>query len=180
MLATLQHYLKHLLYTLVGALFFIKNIILRALRKPKSCTFCGTFKTPRTHYQDEHIWICDDIKPDATIHLLVISKQHIAYEHELTREHGTLLQHMQQRAIQVLQSLTQDKHADQGATFGFHRVRKNWFSWQVCFFQYPFCSIDHLHMHVLHGAFVSSIHKISFTEGTWWFQPLHQILKRIQ
>lgn len=59
-----------------------------------NCIFCdmatGKMETEKL-YEDEHIFVIEDINPKAKVHLLVIPKLHIESLLDVQEEHGDLL-----------------------------------------------------------------------------------------
>lgn len=58
------------------------------------CLFCSMVsgKIPTSKlYEDDHIFVIKDIRPKATVHLLVIPKLHIDSLLDVQEEHSTLL-----------------------------------------------------------------------------------------
>src|SRR5258708_14346286 len=65
------------------------------------CLFCkiGRKEIPAALvYEDEQMFVINDIKPQAPLHALVIPKRHIATLNELTGEHDALAGAMMRRA----------------------------------------------------------------------------------
>src|SRR5258708_16436108 len=64
------------------------------------CLFCkiGRKEIPAALvYEDEQMFVINDIKPQAPLHALVIPKRHIATLNELTGEHDALVRAMMPR-----------------------------------------------------------------------------------
>ncbi|KAJ1776174.1 AAA ATPase cdc48 [Coemansia sp. RSA 1824] len=103
---------------------------MRGQRRPTNCVFCNPLD--RVVYEDTDFIAFHDIKPDATLHLLVIPRQHYGTVKELTPED----QPMVKRMLEIGQLLLEERGFTEDTTrFGFHRP--------------PFNSIHHLHMHCL-------------------------------
>lgn len=104
-----------------------------------TCLFCkiASREIPASLvYEDDLMFVIDDIRPQAPLHALVIPKQHIATLNELTGEHDTLVGAMMRRAAAVA--------AARGyASSGFRTV----FNTHADAGQ----SVDHIHVHVLGG-----------------------------
>ncbi len=103
------------------------------------CLFCkiGNKDIPASLvYEDEEMFVIDDINPQAPMHALVIPKRHIATLNELTKEHDALVGAMMRRAAAVA--------AERGyAARGFRTVfNTNADSGQAVY---------HIHLHVLGG-----------------------------
>ena len=103
------------------------------------CLFCkiGNKEIPASLvYEDEEMFVIDDINPQAPLHALVIPRRHIATLNELTKEHDALVGAMMRRAAAVA--------AERGyAERGFRTVfNTNADSGQAVY---------HIHLHVLGG-----------------------------
>ena len=86
-------------------------------------------------YEDKKIVVFPDIRPKATIHLLVVTKQHIPSLKEITEEHTDLIHHMMSMLPKIAQT--------QGLNRGFRTIINTGpASGQ---------EIDHLHLHLLGG-----------------------------
>src|SRR5437763_14330079 len=103
------------------------------------CLFCkiGKKEIPATFvYEDEELFVINDINPQAPLHALVIPKRHIATLNELTAGHDALVGSMMRRAAAIA--------AERGyAERGFRTV----FNTNAEAGQ----SVDHIHLHVLGG-----------------------------
>jgi histidine triad (HIT) family protein len=103
------------------------------------CLFCkiGKKEIPASLvYEDEQMFVINDIKPQAPLHALVIPKRHIATLNELTGEHDALVGAMMRRAAAVA--------AERGvAERGFRTV----FNTNADGGQ----AVYHIHLHVLGG-----------------------------
>jgi histidine triad (HIT) family protein len=103
------------------------------------CLFCkiGKKEIPGTMvYEDDQLFVINDINPQAPLHALVIPKRHIATLNDLTAADEALVGAMMRRAAAVA--------AERGfATRGFRTVfNTNADSGQTVF---------HIHLHVLGG-----------------------------
>lgn len=87
-------------------------------------------------YEDEEMFVLNDINPQAPLHALVIPKQHIATLNELTGEHDALIGAMMRRAALVA---AERGHAERGFRTVFNT---NADAGQ---------SVPHIHLHVLGG-----------------------------
>jgi histidine triad (HIT) family protein len=103
------------------------------------CLFCKMAgrEIPVTFvYEDEHLFVLDDINPQAPMHALVIPKRHIASLNELSTQDDGLVGAMLRRAAVVA--------ADRG--FG-ERGFRTVFNTNADAGQ----SVHHIHLHVLGG-----------------------------
>jgi histidine triad (HIT) family protein len=107
------------------------------------CLFCkmaGKEIPVTLVYEDEHLFVLDDINPQAPMHALVIPKRHIATLNELSAQDDGLIGAMMRRAAAVA--------ADRGfAERGFRAV----FNTNADAGQ----SVHHIHLHVLGGRRLS-------------------------
>jgi histidine triad (HIT) family protein len=103
------------------------------------CLFCkiGKKEIPASLvYEDEQMFVINDIKPQAPLHALVIPKRHIATLNDLTGKHDALVGAMMRRAAAVA--------AERGiAERGFRTV----FNTNADGGQ----AVYHIHLHVLGG-----------------------------
>eukprot|EP00301_Raphidiophrys_heterophryoidea_P013074 c20419_g1_i1.p1 GENE.c20419_g1_i1~~c20419_g1_i1.p1 ORF type:complete len:146 (+),score=37.37 c20419_g1_i1:159-596(+) len=84
-------------------------------------------------YEDEMLAVISDIKPSAKYHLLVLpSKEHIPTVKALKPHHVPMLQNMKSVALKLMQDRGYQPNE---VTLVFHKP--------------PFCSVYHLHLHVL-------------------------------
>ena len=87
-------------------------------------------------YDDQELFVIDDINPQAPLHALIIPKTHIASLNDLTREHDALGGSMFRRAA----ALANDRgFADRGYRTVFNTNRE------------AGQSVAHIHLHVLAG-----------------------------
>jgi len=104
-----------------------------------NCLFCkiGAKQIPANFvYEDQAMFVINDINPQAPLHALVIPKRHIATLNELTAGHDALIGAMMRRAAAIA--------AERGfAERGFRTV----FNTNAEAGQ----SVDHIHLHVLGG-----------------------------
>ena len=103
------------------------------------CLFCKMISGAipvKPIYQDEHLFVIDDINPQAPLHALIIPKTHIASLNELTPERDALVGSMFRRAA----ALAKERgFADRGYRTVFNTNRE------------AGQSVFHLHLHVLAG-----------------------------
>jgi histidine triad (HIT) family protein len=65
------------------------------------CLFCKlSNNNPHIRFEDEHLFILDDINPQAPIHQLIIPKRHIDTLNSLTDQEGWLMGHLIYKASQ--------------------------------------------------------------------------------
>lgn len=107
--------------------------------EPSACLFCkiGNKEIPvPLVYEDDRMFVIDDIRPQAPLHVLIIPKRHIATLNDLSADHDPLVGAMLRRAAAVA--------AERGyAERGFRAV----FNTNADAGQ----SVDHIHLHVLGG-----------------------------
>lgn len=103
------------------------------------CLFCkiAAGEVPSTKiYEDEYVYVFEDIAPIAPIHYLLIPKQHISGASEINSENSSVVSHIFEAAAKIA--------AEKGFSDGF-RIITN-------------CgenagqSVHHLHFHMLAGV----------------------------
>lgn len=102
------------------------------------CLFCKIVKgeiPSKKVYEDETVYVFEDIEPTAPIHYLVIPKEHISKLDEITEENSGVIAHI----FEVISKLAKDM----GLKDGF-RVVSN------CGAQAG-QSVSHIHFHMLAG-----------------------------
>jgi histidine triad (HIT) family protein len=102
------------------------------------CIFCKIIagEIPSTKiYEDEKVYVFEDINPVAPVHILVVPKKHTTDLNELSREDESLLGHM----ILTAQKLA----AEKGMAGGYRLVLNSGVSAGQ--------SVFHLHLHLLAG-----------------------------
>ncbi|KDO17294.1 hypothetical protein SPRG_17272 [Saprolegnia parasitica CBS 223.65] len=123
---------------------------------PQPCVFCDRtqIQTSGILFEDDRVMAFRDRKPRAASHLLVIPKEHIVNTHALGHGHIDLVEHMvavgravlaKEASVLMLPELP--------GVFGFH--------------QYPFTSVDHLHLHCLAPPFEPCYNRLRYRE-TWF------------
>lgn len=138
----------------------------------KECLFCKLVRTKQQPvlYEDDQLYIVEDLYPDAQIHLLVIPKQHIKDNRSLFQMPSTealsLLQSMKSAAIDVLK-------------LHFELTSSELPKVQYLFHAFPFYSIPHLHLHVLYGTPKHKSHSFFVQEGFWWIASLESVQKKL-
>ena len=103
------------------------------------CLFCnmaqGKMQVDKL-YEDDLVYSIHDIHPRAPVHVMVISKQHIASAMDLTDEHGPLLGRLFAAAAQVAR---QEGLHERGYRLTFNVG------------EHAGMTIPHLHLHMLGG-----------------------------
>jgi len=103
------------------------------------CLFCKIVARAipaRLIYEDDRMIVIEDINPQAPMHLLVISKAHIATLNDLRPEHDSLIGEMTRRAAAIAR---ERGFADRGFRTVFNTNRE---AGQTVF---------HIHLHALAG-----------------------------
>ncbi|KAF0689806.1 Aste57867_18764 [Aphanomyces stellatus] len=134
----------------------------------RACVFCDRtqIETNGILYEDERVLAFRDNHPRATVHVLVVPKEHIANTAALHSLHVPLVEHMlavgktvvdeECKRIQHTRPSSPYDHIMDHAelivprVFGFHQA--------------PFNSIDHLHLHCLASPFLPSWNRFRYTE----------------
>jgi diadenosine tetraphosphate (Ap4A) HIT family hydrolase len=72
----------------------------------ESCIFCNLIKKKEEKilYEDDLMIIIPDIRPDARIHLLAITKNHIKDANHLTKLDLPLLEHIKDKTLTYLEN----------------------------------------------------------------------------
>lgn len=111
----------------------------------KDCLFCGISAgdtDTKLLYEDDQIVAFDDIAPQASTHLLIVPKRHIASTLELNEEHEALIGHMVRIGTRQANNAGL---ADDGFRFvintGPHAGQ----------------TVDHIHLHLLGGQQLGSL-----------------------
>ncbi|XP_018419308.1 PREDICTED: histidine triad nucleotide-binding protein 3 [Nanorana parkeri] len=116
-------------------------------------------------HSDEDLTCFRDIRPGAPHHYLVVPKKHIGNCKTLTNEHVSLVMNM----VEVGKNVLQKNHVTnlEDIRLGFH--------WP------PFCSISHLHLHVLAPASqLGFLSKMIYRLNSYWFITAEQLIERLQ
>ncbi|CAM4533858.1 unnamed protein product [Eretmochelys imbricata] len=134
------------------------------------CVFCriGRREEPGTALlpcESEGLVCFRDIRPGAPHHYLVVPIEHMGNCKTLKKEHIPLVEKMMEAGKNILQRNNFTDLND--IRMGFH--------WP------PFCSISHLHLHVLapasHLGFLS---RMIYRTNSYWFITAEQLIERLQ
>ncbi|XP_075718454.1 adenosine 5'-monophosphoramidase HINT3 [Rhinoderma darwinii] len=116
-------------------------------------------------YSDEELVCFKDIRPGAPHHYLVVPKKHVGNCKTLTTDDVQLVQKMVEVAKNMLQRNSVTSLED--IRLGFH--------WP------PFCSISHLHLHVLAPASqLGFLSRMIYRLNSYWFITADQLIVRLQ
>nr|XP_033795195.1 histidine triad nucleotide-binding protein 3 isoform X2 [Geotrypetes seraphini] len=135
-----------------------------------SCIFCRIANNEEKNTEllpceNEDLVCFKDIKPAAPHHYLVVPKKHVGNCKTLTKDHVPLVQTMMDVGRTILEhnNVTDAEEI----RMGFH--------WP------PFCSVSHLHLHVLapasHLGFMS---RLIYRVSSYWFITADQLIERLQ
>ncbi|XP_078505054.1 adenosine 5'-monophosphoramidase HINT3 [Lissotriton helveticus] len=134
------------------------------------CIFCRISRgqepgTELLHCPDENLVCFKDIRPGAPHHYLVVPKKHIGNCKTLTKEHIPLVKQMVETGKTILQ---RNHFSDlEDARIGYH--------WP------PFCTIAHLHLHVLAPASqLGFLSRLIYRVNSYWFITAEQLIERLQ
>lgn len=131
----------------------------------KKCIFCKIVNkeigTELLHC-DEEISCFRDIKPGAPHHYLVVPTKHVGNCKSLSKEHVPLVERMVETGKEILQKNNVTDLSD--VRFGFH--------WP------PFCSVTHLHLHVLAPASqMGFMSRLFYRLNSYWFITADQLIQ---
>ncbi|CAJ1062074.1 histidine triad nucleotide-binding protein 3 [Xyrichtys novacula] len=131
----------------------------------KKCIFCkivnNEMGTELLHC-DEEISCFRDIKPGAPHHYLVVPSKHVGNCKSLNKDHVPLVKQMVETGKEILQKNNITDLSD--VRFGFH--------WP------PFCSVTHLHLHVLAPASqMSFMSRLFYRINSYWFITADQLIE---
>ncbi|XP_017265339.1 histidine triad nucleotide-binding protein 3 [Kryptolebias marmoratus] len=131
----------------------------------KKCIFCKIVNhemgTELLH-SDEELACFRDIKPGAPHHYLVVPTQHVGNCKSLSKEHLPLVKRMVEVGKEILQKNNVTDLTD--VRFGFH--------WP------PFCSVTHLHLHVLAPASqMGFVSRLFYRLDSYWFITADQLIE---
>ncbi|KAG8582647.1 hypothetical protein GDO81_008146 [Engystomops pustulosus] len=133
------------------------------------CIFCRISNNQESDsellHSDDELACFKDIRPGAPHHYLVVPKTHVGNCKTLTSDHMQLVQKMMEVGKNVLQKNNVTHLED--TRMGFH--------WP------PFCSISHLHLHVLAPASqLGFLSRMIYRLNSYWFITADQLIERLQ
>ncbi|XP_026226075.1 histidine triad nucleotide-binding protein 3 [Anabas testudineus] len=133
----------------------------------KKCIFCkivnNEMGTELLH-SDEEISCFRDIKPGAAHHYLVVPTKHVGNCKSLKKEHVPLVKRLVETGKEILQRNNVTDLSD--VRFGFH--------WP------PFCSVTHLHLHVLAPASqMGFMSRFIYRLNSYWFISADQLIEHL-
>ncbi|XP_037246854.1 adenosine 5'-monophosphoramidase HINT3 [Falco biarmicus] len=134
------------------------------------CVFCRIARreepgTALLSCEYEDLVCFRDIKPDAPHHYLVVPVEHMENCKTLKTEHIPIVKRMMEVGKAVLQKNNFSDLND--IRMGFH--------WP------PFCSIAHLHLHVLAPASqLGFLSRLLYRINSYWFITAEQLIERLQ
>lgn len=131
----------------------------------KKCIFCKIVKreigTELLHCDDE-VSCFRDIKPGAPHHYLVVPTKHVGNCKSLSKDHVPLVKRLVETGKEILQRNNITDLSD--VRFGFH--------WP------PFCSVTHLHLHVLAPASqMGFMSRLIYRLNSYWFITADQLIE---
>ncbi|XP_035258588.1 histidine triad nucleotide-binding protein 3 [Anguilla anguilla] len=133
----------------------------------KKCIFCKIVSkeidTELLH-NDEELSCFRDIKPGAPHHYLVVPTRHVGNCKSLRKEHVPLVEKMVEMGKTMLQKNGITDLDD--IRLGFHRP--------------PFCSVTHLHLHVMAPASqMGLMSRIFYRLDSYWFITAEQLIQQL-
>ncbi|XP_053183044.1 histidine triad nucleotide-binding protein 3 [Scomber japonicus] len=133
----------------------------------KKCIFCkivnNEMGTELLHC-DEDISCFRDIKPGAPHHYLVVPTKHVGNCKSLSKEHVPLVKRMVDKGKEILQKNNITDLSD--VRLGFH--------WP------PFCSVTHLHLHVLAPeSQMGFMSRLFYRLNSYWFITADQLIEHL-
>ncbi|KAJ3597240.1 hypothetical protein NHX12_000768 [Muraenolepis orangiensis] len=134
-------------------------------RYDKKCIFCKIINkevSAELLHCDEEISCFRDIKPGAPHHYLVVPSRHVGSCKTLTKHHVPLVQRMVEVGKEILEKNDVTDLSD--VRFGFHLP--------------PFCSVGHLHLHVLAPASqLGFMSRLFYRLNSYWFITVDQLIQ---
>ncbi|XP_007897505.1 histidine triad nucleotide-binding protein 3 [Callorhinchus milii] len=132
------------------------------------CLFCkiGNEKEAvELLHLDDQFACFKDVRPGAPHHYLVVPRNHIGNCKTLKKEHVSTVEKMVEVGKSVLQQKGFSDLAD--VRLGFH--------WP------PFCSMAHLHLHVLAPASrMGFLSRMVYKSNSYWFITVDQLIERLK
>uniref|UniRef100_A0AAY5LA89 Adenosine 5'-monophosphoramidase HINT3 n=1 Tax=Esox lucius TaxID=8010 RepID=A0AAY5LA89_ESOLU len=131
------------------------------LNIPTSAEVLRGFGTKKS---DEEVTCFRDIKPGAPHHYLVVPTKHVGDCKSLNKQHVPLVEKMVETGKKILQKNNVLDLSD--VRFGFH--------WP------PFCSVSHLHLHVLAPASqMGLMSSLFYRLNSYWFVTADQLIQHL-
>ncbi|KAL4657509.1 histidine triad nucleotide-binding protein 3 [Arapaima gigas] len=133
----------------------------------KTCIFCKIINKEVESdllHRDEELSCFRDINPGAPHHYLVVPSRHVGNCKSLRPENVPLVEKMVELGKTMLQNNNVTDLED--IRFGFH--------WP------PFCSVTHLHLHVLAPASqMGFMSRLVYRPNSYWFITADQLIQRL-
>ncbi|KAE8602372.1 hypothetical protein XENTR_v10013963 [Xenopus tropicalis] len=134
-----------------------------------SCIFCRIANKQESGaellHSDDDLVCFKDIRPAVTHHYLVVPKKHVGTCKTLTKDHVQLIKTMMEVGKSTLQKNNVTDLED--IRLGFHYP--------------PFCSISHLHLHVLAPASqLGFLSRMIYRVNSYWFITADELIDQLQ